>query len=90
MVRKGKVTTNPEEIQNWVISRSGYPAIGKRIHGSEVVTELCIHFSDEQSFSSVKPISWDEFFQKFQEEKLVFLYQEKTHTGEVSRSCVFL
>lgn len=90
MVREGKVTTDPEVIQNWAISRSGYPAIGKRLQDTEIVSELCINFTDTQSSSSIEPISWEEFFRKFQEKKLVFLYQDKNSAGEVSRSYIFL
>jgi hypothetical protein len=34
---------------------------------------------------SLKPIGWDEFFDKFEKENLAFLYQDKTATGRVSR-----
>jgi hypothetical protein len=30
-------------------------------------------------------VSWDDFFQKFEKEKLAFLYQDKTKDGSVSR-----
>jgi hypothetical protein len=33
---------------------------------------------------SLEPISWDEFFDKFEKNKLALVYQETTATGEKS------
>ena len=33
----------------------------------------------------LKEVSWDDFFQKFDDEKLAFLHQEKTADGKISR-----
>lgn len=37
-----------------------------------------------------EPISWDEFFKKFDEEGLAMLYQDKTADGKVSRFYKFV
>jgi hypothetical protein len=35
--------------------------------------------------ASLEPISWDEFFEKFEENKLALLYQDETASGSPSR-----
>jgi hypothetical protein len=35
--------------------------------------------------ASLEPISWDEFFDKFEKEKLAFLHQDGTARGKTSR-----
>jgi hypothetical protein len=44
-------------------------------------------FGDEES---LERISWEEFFEKFEEKKLAFLYQEKTSSREISRFSKFV
>ena len=38
----------------------------------------------------MQEISWEEFFDKFEEKKLAFLYQEKTSGGDESRFFKFV
>jgi len=46
---------------------------------------LRIDFPGYSGEDSLQEISWEEFFQKFDESKLEFLYQEKTADGKESR-----
>jgi hypothetical protein len=39
---------------------------------------------DDEDDANLEPIEWDEFFQKFDESELSFLYQERTADGELS------
>ncbi|KKK84543.1 hypothetical protein LCGC14_2782280, partial [marine sediment metagenome] len=39
---------------------------------------------------NLQEISWREFFKIFDENKLAFLYQDKTADGETSRFCKFV
>jgi hypothetical protein len=48
---------------------------------------LRIDFPGYSGKDTLAEISWDEFFEKFDEKKLAFLYQEKTATGRPSRFC---
>lgn len=73
------VTTNHAEIRNWAEQREGVPST---VRGS--TTTLRIHFPDGPE-SRFDPISWDQWFAAFDENRLVFLYQEKTAAGKLSR-----
>ncbi|HZD88571.1 MAG TPA: hypothetical protein VE224_00585, partial [Pseudolabrys sp.] len=35
--------------------------------------------------AGLESISWDDFFDKFEEKKLAFLYQDRTEDGSISR-----
>ena len=39
----------------------------------------------EPKDASLEPISWDDFFEKFDDEGLAFLYQDRTADGAISR-----
>ena len=76
---EAKVTTDQEEIRQWVEERGGHPA---RVKGTEVLRIDYPGFSGEER---LEEISWDEFFKGFEENNLAFLYQEKTKDGKQSR-----
>ena len=38
----------------------------------------------------MEPISWDDFFEKFDEAKLAFIYQDQKSNGEGSTFCKFV
>lgn len=80
-----KVTTDHEEIRRWAESRGGKPASVKRTHEKDGPGIIRIDFPGFSGGKSLEPISWEEFFEQFDERKLAFLYQEKTAYGEVSR-----
>lgn len=74
-------TTDHETIKNWVEERDGRPA---RVEGAENGGEgvLRVDFTDDES---LEPISWDDFFDAFEENDLALVYQEETDEGEESR-----
>lgn len=76
---EAKVTTDQEEIRQWVEDRGGHPA---RVKGTEVLRIDYPGFSGEER---LEEITWDEFFKGFEENNLAFLYQEKTKDGKQSR-----
>jgi hypothetical protein len=73
------VTTNHAEIRNWADERGGVASI---VRGSTGV--LRIDFPDRPE-SRLEHIDWERWFNKFDEDRLAFLYQEKTATGKLSR-----
>lgn len=83
--KASNVTTDHEEIKNWVESRGGHPASVKRTREGDGSGILRIDFPGYEGGGSLEPISWEEFFEQFESRKLAFLYQEKTASGEVSR-----
>ncbi|MEA2250234.1 MAG: hypothetical protein QOG70_476 [Solirubrobacteraceae bacterium] len=78
-----KTTTDHEEIRRWVEERGGRPATVKGTGDGDEPGVLRIDFGDEDE--SLEPISWEEWFRKFDEEGLAFLYQDRLASGEESR-----
>ena len=76
---EAKVTTDQEEIRNWVEERGGHPA---KVKGTELLRIDYPGFSGEER---LEEIEWDEFFREFNRNNLAFLYQEKTKDGKQSR-----
>ena len=86
---ESKTTTDHDEIRRWVEGRGGKPASVKGTGGEEPGV-LRIDFPGRGDEDSLKEISWDEFFDKFEKENLAFLYQEETKGGNESRFFKFV
>lgn len=72
-----QTTTDHETIRRWAEERGGRPA---KIDTSGPGGILRIDFGDpEEDFEE---ISWDEFFEIFDKNKLQFLYQEARQESE--------
>ena len=85
MASESKTTTDHDEIRQWAESRGGKPATVARTENDGEVGVLRIDFPGYSGAGSLEEISWDEFFEKFDEKQLAFLYQDKTSSGEESR-----
>lgn len=83
MASQSNVTTDHKEIMNWVKKRNGKPARVRGTGGASDPGLLRINFPGNDN-GNLQNISWDEFFNKFEEEELAFLYQEATADGEPS------
>lgn len=79
-----KITTNHNDIRKWAEARDGQPACVKGTGGKNDAGLLRINFPG-YSEENLQNISWDEFFEKFDENNLAMVYQEKTEDGKVSR-----
>jgi hypothetical protein len=78
------VTTDHDEIKEWVESREGRPAVVRTTHDTaEGGGLLRIDFGEQDE--NLQEISWNEFFKIFDENDLAFLYQEVTAEGDESR-----
>lgn len=64
--------------------RKGKPAKIKGTGSERGSGVLRIHFPQASDSANFQELSWDEFFQEFEKNKLDFLYQEKKEGGEVS------
>ena len=80
-----QVTTAHEEIEQWVTERGGHPARvkGTNTKGSSGV--LRIDYPGYSGEETLEAISWSEFFEGFESNKLAFLYQDETADGKESR-----
>ena len=87
---QAKQTTDHRAIRRWVEQRGGTPATVKSTTKGESAGLLRIDFPEEQPDSELKSIDWQTFFEKFDREKLAFLYQEETDSGQTSRFCKFV
>ncbi|MCU7495048.1 MAG: hypothetical protein HF314_03855 [Ignavibacteria bacterium] len=84
-------TTDHNLIRKWVEERKGKPATVKGTESKgEEAGLLRIDFPGYSGEGKLEEISWEEFFNKFEESKLAFLYQDKTHDGKQSRFNKFL
>lgn len=77
---ESKTTTDHDAIRKWAESRAGHPAI-IRANGEGGVLRIDFGESEED----FEEVSWDEFFQVFDSNKLAFLYQDETQSGGTSR-----
>ena len=81
---ESKTTTDPKVIQEWAEAREGRPAHVKSTGSSKDAGLLRINFPGGAE-DALEDITWEEFFQKFEDSKLAFLYQEETAAGKISR-----
>jgi ferritin-like metal-binding protein YciE len=81
---EAKTTTDHDEIRRWVEERNGSPATVKGTGQLGEPGLLRIDFPGYSGKGSLEKIEWDEFFEKFESEKLAFLYQRKTKGGKRS------
>ena len=80
-----QTTMDHETIQRWAEERQGHPATVKGTHAEGEAGVLRIDFEEAEPDERLEAISWDEFFKKFDEAHLAFLYQEQTSGGQQSR-----
>jgi hypothetical protein len=83
----GQMTTDHNIIRQWTEERGGHPSTVKGTGGQRRAGLLRIDFPGYRGKNTLQVISWDEFFQKFDEKGLAFIYQDKTATGKQSRFC---
>ena len=84
MSHESKKTVEHEVIRRWVEERQGWPATVKGTSGKDQSPGV-LRIGFTQGSGSLEAIDWETFFEKFERQKLAFLYQEQTQKGEVSR-----
>ena len=77
-----RTTTDHNAIREWAEARDAKPASVKGTGGKDIgVLRLMFPGYSAEKSQSLREISWDEFFGKFDENKLAFIYQNKTSSG---------
>ena len=71
-----KTTTNHEQIQKWVEERDGHPARVKGTDEKGGSGVLVIDYPGHSGTETLEAISWEEFFEGFEENELAFLYED--------------
>jgi hypothetical protein len=78
-----ETTTDHDKIRAWAEERGGRPATVKGTEsGGDDAGILRIDFQDPDD--RLEEISWDEWFEKFEDAGLAFLYQDEKKDGETS------
>jgi hypothetical protein len=92
MVGKSVCTTNPDTIRRWVEDRGGRPAVVKMRSTGGPDSPPRIEFPQYQrrGARNVQRVSWEEFFRRFEQRRLAFVYQEQTVGGATSRFFKFV
>lgn len=80
---RANVTTDHDKIRKWAEARGGEPATVKDTEQNDEAGILRLDFDPPDE--GLEKISWDEFFEKFDDADLAFLFQEKTASGKTSR-----
>jgi hypothetical protein len=78
-----ETTTNHQVIKEWAEEREGRPATVRATEEDGHAGILRIDFGPPED--QLEEIEWDEFFRKFDESDLAFLYQDRTKDGKLSR-----
>ena len=74
---EANVTTDQNEIRRWVEERGGWPARVKSTGDENDPGVLRIDYPGYSGEGTLERISWEEFFDKFEKNKLAFLYQDE-------------
>ena len=84
MASESHTTTDHDEIRSWVEEHGGKPASVAGTENAGGPGVLRIDFPGGAGEDQLEHIGWDEWFDKFEKEKLAFLYQAKKASGEDS------
>jgi hypothetical protein len=84
MASSTHTTTDHDEIRRWVEEHDGTPASVRGTSDEGEPGVLRIDFPGGAGSDELEPITWDEWFDKFDSADLAFLYQEHKASGEDS------
>ncbi|MCM3661502.1 hypothetical protein M3148_10955 [Georgenia satyanarayanai] len=84
MASETSTTTDHDEIRRWVEEHDGKPASVRGTEGGDTAGILRIDFPGGAGTDDLEHISWEDWFAKFEDQKLAFLYQEHKASGEDS------
>ena len=85
---QASTTTDHKAIRKWAEERGGTPA---RVKGTEDRSgEGILRFDFAEPDEKLEKISWDTFFETFEDRKLALLHQDKTADGKISRFFKFV
>jgi len=79
-----RVSTDHDEIRQWAEERGAHPACVRGTGGKGDTGMIRLDFPGFSGEDSLEEISWDEFFQKFDESNLALLFRDSTANGEKS------
>ena len=80
------MTTDHETIRRWAEERKATPSCVRGTGDKNDVGMIRLDFPGYTGEGSLEEISWDEWFEKFDESGLALVYQDQTSGGQESRS----
>ncbi len=83
--QKSAIITDHGEIKKWAEERGGIPAHVEGTGGPDDVGMIRIDFPGYSGKHSLTPISWEQWFDKFEERKLALVVEEQPPEGDKSR-----
>lgn len=81
---KSRVLKELDEIRSWAEERNAKPACIRGTGGKNDVGMIRLDFPGYSGEQSLEEISWDDWFEKFEEQELALLVQDETASGEKS------
>jgi hypothetical protein len=79
-----KTTTDHETIRRWTQERGGRPAAVRSTRKGDETGMIRVDFAGSSGGDALEEITWDEFFEKFDDSDLEFVYEEQTPQGAKS------
>jgi hypothetical protein len=81
--RLSKTTQDHDEIRRWAEARNAIPCevASTERDGEAGILRFCFPNAKNRNDDSLKQIEWDQFFEKFDENGLSMVFQEKTAGG---------
>lgn len=80
MMSESKSTTEHRKIREWAEARGGKPAQVKGTSNSGAgIIRIMFPNVKESERENLEEITWDAFFEKFDQNELCLVYQEETH-----------
>ncbi len=79
-----RTITDHDEIRNWAEERGAKPTCVKGTGGGQDTGMIRLDFPGYSGANSLQPISWNDWFEKFDDNNLTLLVQDQTARGERS------
>lgn len=84
MGSESHTTTDHDEIRRWVEEHDGSPATVRGTGDDDDDGILRIDFPGGAGEDDLEHVDWEDWFEKFDDQGLAFLYQERKASGEDS------
>jgi hypothetical protein len=84
MSSNSETTTDHDTIRRWAEERQGKPATVRGTENGDEAGVLRIDFPGGAGEDQLEHISWDDWFEKFEQNNLAFLHQDEKASGEGS------
>ena len=91
-----KATTNHNEIKRWIVNHGGSPAIFDDPQAKADLPSIHVDFPGDrdaeymQEAVVITKVSWEEFFKKFEEKKLAFIYEPDDKIEDITLAFKFV